>query len=187
MWFENLGISIAPNQSKVATISIFSSDLFTLFIPPPPPSPPPHSNHMSCYLQTNVPNVLDTRTKTTTAKKNTHLSLIIPFFQPCSNKKTTTFQLPKSLPLFSLTSPFFFHYLNPLSSFYTPHTTMPSHLSPPAPSSSPPSYLSLTPNCHVYLSFFPLLTNSNALPPLLPTSLENHPHLFLSSFLRRTL
>lgn len=72
MWFENLGISIAPNQSKVATISIFSSDLFTLFIPPPPPSPPPHSNHMSCYLQTNVPNVLDTRTKTTTAKK-THI------------------------------------------------------------------------------------------------------------------
>lgn len=186
MWFENLGISIAPNQSKVATISIFSSDLFTLFIPPPPPSPPPHSNHMSCYLQTNVPNVLDTRTKTTTAKK-TH---ICPSLSLSSNPvqiKKTTFHLPMSLPLFSLTSPFFFHYLNPLSSFYTPHTTMPSHLSPPAPSSSPPSYLSLTPNCHVYLAFFPLLTNSNALPPLLPTSLENHPHLFLSSFLRRTL
>ena len=146
-----------------------------IFKPPSPALPLPLSNHMSCYLKTNVPNVADTTTKIASDKPMDALMffsdrfhfLRYPFLWPGSTNNLPANQRPlfffsqtllESAPLkLPCLFPFLSHLLPSSPSSSSPKllivmSSYSSFLSPPPPtptpkpfSSPPPSPLSRTP------------------------------------------
>ena len=163
---ETLGLQTQPFKIKLKEYccNFLSPSIQYIFRPLSPALPVPLSNHMSCYLKTNVPNVPDTTTKTTSDK---HMDALM-FFPPFSFGLRYSFLWPGSTNNPPATSVlcFFFVFFFFCLFFKTPPWIYPScfpFTSPPLPSSP---FLS-SPELLIVVSSY---SSSLSPPPPTPTS-----------------
>lgn len=154
MFIQKLWDSTIQNKVKEYCCHFLSPSIQYIFKLPSPPLPLPLSNHMSCYLKTNVPNVPDTTTKIASDKHMDALIFFPPFsFSSLSLSMTRFNQQPSCLPASSF---FPRHYLKALPCLFP----FISHLLPSSPSSSSPKLL-------IVMSSY---SSSLSPPPPTPTS-----------------